>query len=156
MLKTRENTIRNQFELQWFEVISFQKPRRVYPAIRYSLKPFANRKGRFKLSIPAKCTLSKGKSLIKKVLKFNTFYVFTSRKSDFSVQNNVVSVCCSYLSMVFPYIGNVKYPHGRTDQHPSERSQTRQRLRYISQNDRLPLLSLYACFHWKLREGFTP
>ena len=29
---------------------------------------------------------------------------------------------------------------------PSERSQTRQRLRYISQNDRLPLLSLYACF----------
>ena len=39
------------------------------------------------------------------------------------MQNNVVSVCCSYLSMVFPYIGNVKYPHGRTDQHPSERSQ---------------------------------
>ena len=39
-----------------------------------------------------------------------------SRKSDFSVQNNVVSVCCSYLSMVFPYIGNAKYPHGRTDQ----------------------------------------
>ena len=33
---------------------------------------------------------------------------------------------------------------------------TRQRLRYISQNDRLPLLSLYACFHWKLREVFTP
>ena len=39
------------------------------------------------------------------------------------MQNNVVSVCCSYLSMVFPHIGNVKYPHGRTDQHPSERSQ---------------------------------
>ena len=37
-------------------------------------------------------------------------------KSDFSVQNNVVNVCCSYLSMVFPYIGNVKYPHGRTYQ----------------------------------------
>ena len=35
-------------------------------------------------------------------------------KSDFSVQNNVVNVCCSYLSMVFPYIGNVKYPYGRT------------------------------------------
>ena len=113
MLKTRENTIRNQFEQQWFEVISFQKPRRVYPAIWYNLKPFANRKGRFKLSIPAKCTLSKGKSLIKKVLKFNTFYVQEIR---FSVQNNVVSVCCSYLNMVFPYIGNVKYPHGRTDQ----------------------------------------
>ena len=37
-------------------------------------------------------------------------------KSDFSVQNNVVNVCSSYLSMVFPYIGNVKYPHGRTYQ----------------------------------------
>ena len=35
-------------------------------------------------------------------------------KSDFSVQNNVLSVCCSYLSLVFPYIGDVKYPHGRT------------------------------------------
>ena len=113
MLKTRENTIRNQFEQQWFEVISFQKPRRVYPAIWYNLKPFADRKGRFKPSIPAKWTLSKGKSLIKKVLKFNTFYVQEIR---FSVQNNVVSVCCSYLNMVFPYIGNVKYPHGRTDQ----------------------------------------
>ena len=75
MLKTRKNTIRNQFEQQWFEDISIQKPRRVYPAIWYNLKPFANRKGRFKLSIPAKCTLSKGKSLIKKVLKFNTFFV---------------------------------------------------------------------------------
>ena len=32
-LKTRKNTIRNQFEQQWFEVISIQKPRRVYPAI---------------------------------------------------------------------------------------------------------------------------
>ena len=39
-----------------------------------------------------------------------------SRKSDLSVQNKVVSVCCSYLSMVFPHIGNVKYPHERTDQ----------------------------------------
>ena len=55
-----------KFEQQWFDVISFHKPRRVYPAIWYNLKPFANRKGRFKLSIPAKCTLSKGKSLIKK------------------------------------------------------------------------------------------
>ena len=57
--------------------------------------------------------MSKGKSLIKKVLKFNTFYVQEIR---FSVQNNVVSVCCSYLNMVFPYIGNVNHPHGRTDQ----------------------------------------
>ena len=35
-------------------------------------------------------------------------------KSVFSVQNNVVNVCCPYLSMLFLYIGNVKYPHGRT------------------------------------------
>ena len=42
MLKTRKNTIRNQFEQQWFNVISFRKPRRVYPAIWYNLKPFSN------------------------------------------------------------------------------------------------------------------
>ena len=65
--KTQKNTIRNQFEQQWFNVISFQKPRRVYPAIWYNLKPLADMKGRFKLSTPAKCTshvrLSKGKAL---------------------------------------------------------------------------------------------
>ena len=33
MLKTRKNTIRNQFEQQWFNVISYQKPPRVYRAI---------------------------------------------------------------------------------------------------------------------------
>ena len=35
MLKTRKrkNTIRNQFEQKWFDVISFHKPRCVYPAI---------------------------------------------------------------------------------------------------------------------------
>ena len=38
------------------------------------------------------------------------------RKPDFRVQNIVVSVCCPYLSMGFPYIRNIKYPHGRTDQ----------------------------------------
>ena len=43
-----------------------------------------------------------------------------SMKSDFSVQNNVVNVCSSYLCMVFPYNGNVQYP----------------------QNDRLPLFTL--------------
>ena len=33
MLKTRKNTIRNQFEQQWFHIISFLKPRRVYTEI---------------------------------------------------------------------------------------------------------------------------
>ena len=42
-------------------------------------------------------------------------------KSDFSVQNNVVNVCCSCLSMVFPYIGIVKYPHWRTYQQLEQR-----------------------------------
>ena len=64
MLKTRKNTIRNQFEQSWFHVISFQKPRRVYTAIWYKLMPFAIKKGRLKLSTPAKWTshvkLSKG------------------------------------------------------------------------------------------------
>ena len=46
MLKTRKNTIRNQFQQQWFKVISFQKRRRVYLAIWYNLKPFANKRGR--------------------------------------------------------------------------------------------------------------
>ena len=43
MLKTRKrkNTIRNQFEQKWFDVISFHKPRCVYPAIWFNLKPFA-------------------------------------------------------------------------------------------------------------------
>ena len=108
--------------------------------------PFAIKKGRFKQSTPAKCTshvkLSKGRQSTKKNSKR-----FTSMKSAFSVQNNVVNVCCSYLSMVFPYIGNVEYPHGRTYQTKTFQIQApkdrkRQRLRYISQNDRLPLLSL--------------
>ena len=34
MLKTRENTIRNQFGQQWFNVISYQKPPGVYRALR--------------------------------------------------------------------------------------------------------------------------
>ena len=33
MLKTQKNAIRNQFEQQWFNVISYQKPSRVYRAI---------------------------------------------------------------------------------------------------------------------------
>ena len=45
MLKTRKNTIRNQFEQQWFHVISSQKPRRVHIAIWYKLMPFAINRG---------------------------------------------------------------------------------------------------------------
>ena len=32
-LKTQKNTIRNQFQQQWFSVISYQKPQHVYRAI---------------------------------------------------------------------------------------------------------------------------
>ena len=128
MLKTRKNTIRNQFEQQWFNVISFQKPRRVYTAIWHKLKSFPIKKGRFKLPTPAKCTshvkLSReGKALILKSLTYSKRFTFM--KSDFTLQNNVVNVCCSYLSMVFPCIGNVKYPHGRTYQQQRFKSQRR-------------------------------
>ena len=77
MLKTRKNTIRNQFEIQWFDVISFHKPSRVYPSVWYNLKPFANSKGIFKRSV-LHVIIIKGKITklkIKKVSKFNTFYV---------------------------------------------------------------------------------
>ena len=47
-----------------------------------------------------------------------------SRKSDFSVQNNVVSVCCSYLNIVFPDIGKVKYPYGRENRSTTAKIQT--------------------------------
>ena len=71
MLKTRKNTIRNRFGQQWFNLISFQKPRRVYPAIWYNLKPFANMKGRFKLSTPAKSRkVAKGQRTIIKITTF--------------------------------------------------------------------------------------
>ena len=73
----------------------------------------------------ARC--QRAKHLLKKPL--NSIF-FTSRKSNFSVQNNVVSVCCSYLNMVFPGIGNVKYPHGRIDQ--QQQMSKGQILRYIS------------------------
>ena len=73
----------------------------------------------------ARC--QRAKHLLKKPL--NSIF-FTSRKSNFSVQNNVVSVCCSYLNMVFPGIGNVKYSHGRIDQ--QQQMSKGQILRYIS------------------------
>ena len=82
----------------------------------------------------ARC--QRAKHLLKKPL--NSFF-FTSRKSNFSVQNNVVSVCCSYLNMVFPGIGNVKYPHGRIDQ--QQQMSKGQILRYIS------LTTAYHCCH---------
>ena len=92
MLKTWKNTIRNQFEQQWFDVISFQKPRRVYPAIWYNLKPFAHRKGRFTLSTPAKSTshvsLSKGNRT-----NFKNHNVFASRNWILTNRTMHISVC---------------------------------------------------------------
>ena len=86
------------------------------------LKPFAIKKGRFKLTTPAKCTSHAESSEVVEggqstnIKKSYNSKRFTSMKSEISVQNNVVNVCCSYLSMLFPYIGNVKYPHRRTYQ----------------------------------------
>ena len=80
MLKTRKNTIRNQFEQQWFDVISFQKPRRVYPAIWYNLKPFAHKNERFTLSTPVKCTSNVSLSIaIINQKHFKKHNVFASR-----------------------------------------------------------------------------
>ena len=74
-LKTRKNSIRNQFEQQRFNAISCQKPRRVYPAIWYNLKPFANKKGRLNLSTPAKCTSHV--RLSNSILYFTIYKIFT-------------------------------------------------------------------------------
>ena len=90
MLKTLKNTIRNQFEQQWFNVISFQKPRRIYTAILHKLKSFPIKKGRFKLPTPAKCTshvkLSReSKALILRwpvPIYMRVGYVFDSRFSE--------------------------------------------------------------------------
>ena len=75
-------------------------------------------------------------------------------KSDFSVRNNVVNVYCSYLCIVFPYTGNVKYPHGRTYQRlkSKRRKFASGKDCVISQNDRLPLLSLF--FSLEATRGF--
>ena len=78
MLKTRKNAKRNQFEQQWFDVISFQKPRRVYPAIWYNLKPFAPKKGRFTLSTPASA----------RVTFNNAITTFLRPGIEFTEQNN--------------------------------------------------------------------
>ena len=40
--KNSEKYYKKSVGQQWFNVISFHKPRRVYPAIWYNLKPFAN------------------------------------------------------------------------------------------------------------------
>ena len=92
MLKTRKNTIRNRFGQQWFNLISFQKPRRVYPAIWYNLKPFAHKKGRFTLSTPAKLVhespkFVKGQSAIINQLNFKN-QLFASRILNFTEKNN--------------------------------------------------------------------
>ena len=63
----------------------------------------------------------------------------------FRKSNNVVSVCCLYLSMVFPCI-YCKYQVSTLENRSTTTSVNlkRQRLRYFSQNDRLALLSLFA------------
>ena len=78
-------------------------------------------------------------------------------KSDFTVQNNVVNVCCSYLSMVFPYIGNVRYPYGRTYEQQrnvlntsAERSQTAKIALLFTERPLTTIVTLF--FRWKLRE----
>ena len=108
-------------------------------------------KGRFKLSTLAKCTLSKGKTLIKS-LKIQNFLRPGSQILAYKTMLLVFVVrtltWCSQIMEMW----NIHTAWTKTNQ--QQQKSKRQRLRYISQNDRLPLLSLFACFHWKLREGF--
>ena len=82
-----------------------------------------------------------------------------SVKSDFSIQNNVVNVCCSYLSMVFPCIVNVKYPHGRTYQQQHFESKRRN---IVNGKDCITFYRMtayhccYSFFRCKLRGVFIP
>ena len=74
MRKTRKNTIRNQFQQQWFHVISFQKPRRVYIAIWYKLMPLAIKKGRFKGAMSPHTHARANENKLEKVgLSFSSF-----------------------------------------------------------------------------------
>ena len=76
------------------------------------------------------------------------------------MENNAMSVCCSCLSMVFPYIGNFKYPHRRTDQeqhffkNPSERSRKGKIALHFTERPLATVVTL--CFRWPLREVFIP
>ena len=71
-----------------------------------------------------------------------------------------MSVCCSCLSMVFPYIGNFKYPHRGTDQeqhfskNPSERSRKGKIALQFTERPLATVVTL--CFRWPLREVFIP
>ena len=157
MLKTWKNTIRNQFEKQRFQVISFQKLRRVYTAIWYKLMPFAIKKGRFKLSTPAKCTshvkLSKeGQSTNRKSLKIQNVLrpwnqILAYKTMLWMSVVRTLALCFHVLEMSSIHTGehtNIQAPKDRK----------RQRLRYISQNDRLPLHCCHSFLGWKLREVF--
>ena len=83
---------------------------------------------------------------------------FTSTKSDFSVQNNVVSVFCSYLCMVFQFhILEMSSIHTR--KHTDVLNPSAER----SQTGKIALFhrtTAYHCCHsffrWKLREVFIP
>ena len=112
--------------------------------------PFAIKKSRFKLSTPAKCTshvkLSKGgqstniKSLkIQNVLRpWNQILAYKTMLWMSVVRT--LAWCFHILEMSSIHTGE----HTKQQRFKSKRRKIvkRQRLRYISQNDRLPLLSL--------------
>ena len=154
MLKTRKNTIRNQFEQQWFHVISSQKPRRVHIAIWYKLMPFAIKKGRFKPSTAAKCTshvkLSKGgQSTNIKKLKFKTFHVHEYMWMSLV---RTLAWCFHILEMSSIHTGE----HTKQQRFKS----TRRKIVNVKDCVTFHRTTAYHCCHfffrWKLRGVFIP
>ena len=162
-LKTQKNTIRNQFEQQWFHVICFQKPRRFYTAIWYKLMPFAIKKSRFNLSTPAKCTshvkLSKGgqstnyikKSKIQNVLRpWNQILVYKTM-----LWMSVVRT----LAWCF-HIMEISSIH--TGEHTKQQRFKSKRRKIVNGKDCVSFhrATAYHCCHsflrWKLRGVFIP
>ena len=90
--RSAEKYYKKSVEQQWFNVISFQKPERVYPAIRYDLKPFANMKGSSCL-VQESRKVVKGQSTIINQINYENHNVFASRNWILPNRTMLMSVC---------------------------------------------------------------
>ena len=91
MLKTRKNTIRNQFEQQYSGLmLSAFRNQDVF--IWYNLKPFAHKKGRFMLLYESR-KFVKGQGAIITQINFKNHNIFASRNSILPNRTMPRSVC---------------------------------------------------------------
>ena len=95
--------------------ISYQKPRRDYPAIWYNLKPLANKKARFLKEVNS-YQVHEWRNVVKgQVLKIQNVLCpgnqILACKTVLWVFVVYTLAWCSHA-----YIANIKYPHWRTDQ----------------------------------------